>query len=121
VTIEPPTDAELAELARLLADQEVRATTQLAALTRTYHELVDAADLEPPDDEHDPDGTTAYERAQVASLLDETRATVAAVAAAQERLAAGAYGSCERCGEPVGVDRLTALPAATRCIACAAR
>ncbi|WP_423805035.1 TraR/DksA family transcriptional regulator [Nocardioides salarius] len=27
--------------------------------------------------------------------------------------------SCERCGQPVGAERLAALPRATTCIACA--
>ena len=30
----------------------------------------------------------------------------------------GSYGSCEACGEPIGEDRLAAVPEATRCIAC---
>lgn len=34
------------------------------------------------------------------------------------RLDAGTFGACVRCGRPVGVERLEALPWAARCIDC---
>jgi DnaK suppressor protein len=38
---------------------------------------------------------------------------------ALERVAAGTYGLCRRCGEEIGLARLRALPTATLCIDCA--
>lgn len=92
---------------------------QVAALVRTFDELVAAADLEPPDDEHDPDGTTAYERAQVTSLADAARARLDDLDRALGSIDTEGFGTCERCGEPIGLDRLQALPGTRRCIACA--
>jgi len=43
------------------------------------------------------------------------------VEAAIARLAEGTYGLCEVCGQPIPPARLEAMPAARRCIACAAR
>jgi DnaK suppressor protein len=40
------------------------------------------------------------------------------IAAAEERLAAGRYGACTDCGEPIGFKRLDAYPTAKRCIGC---
>jgi RNA polymerase-binding transcription factor DksA len=37
---------------------------------------------------------------------------------ALERMDAGAYGSCERCGRPIDEERLEALPAARLCLDC---
>lgn len=37
-----------------------------------------------------------------------------------ERRAQGAYGACEQCGGPIGAERLSALPSATRCLSCQA-
>jgi hypothetical protein len=54
-------------------------------------------------------------------LLAAAREQVAAVDAALARLAAGRYGQCERCGQPIGAGRLEARPAATTCIRCAGR
>jgi len=39
---------------------------------------------------------------------------------ALERLEAGRYGLCERCGRPIPPERLRAVPAATRCAPCQA-
>ena len=33
----------------------------------------------------------------------------------------GSYGICERCGGPIGMERLEALPGTTRCVTCAAQ
>lgn len=38
--------------------------------------------------------------------------------AAEARLAAGTYGVCIDCGEPVPYDRLAAYPTAKRCLGC---
>jgi RNA polymerase-binding protein DksA len=40
------------------------------------------------------------------------------VEAALRRIALGSYGSCEKCGRPVPVERLTAFPTARRCLPC---
>src|SRR5262245_12386743 len=38
--------------------------------------------------------------------------------AAKARLAAGRFGFCEACDEPIPVERLRALPEARRCVCC---
>ena len=45
--------------------------------------------------------------------------TVEEVDAALQRLNDGTYGRCERCGEPINVQRLRAIPWARTCIRCA--
>lgn len=102
-----------------MAEERDRLEAQLASLARTFDELVAAADLEPPDDEHDPDGTTAYERAQVASLIDAAKARLAELAEATARIDAGTFGRCAACGRPIGTERLDALPGTDRCVDCA--
>ena len=42
------------------------------------------------------------------------------IEAALQRLDAGTYGVCERCGQPIPPRRLEALPYATLCVACQA-
>lgn len=101
----------LAEHDRLLA--------QAATMTRTFDELVAGADLEPADDEHDPDGTTAYERAQVASLRSETERSLAALEAAIASVDQGSYGTCTACGTTIPFDRLEAVPGTDLCVTCA--
>ena len=40
------------------------------------------------------------------------------IVAAEARLAAGRYGICIDCGEPIGYQRLHAYPTAKRCLLC---
>ncbi|HET7465643.1 MAG TPA: TraR/DksA C4-type zinc finger protein [Candidatus Dormibacteraeota bacterium] len=37
-----------------------------------------------------------------------------------DRRAHGEAGLCEDCGRPIGAERMAALPASTRCVACQA-
>jgi RNA polymerase-binding transcription factor DksA len=120
VVVPPLDDAERAALRELIATERARTQRRLASLERTFDEMVDAADLEPPDDEHDPEGTTAYERAQVTSLATEARAQLTQLDRALTEIDDKSYGACRRCGQPIGWPRLQALPETTRCVRCAA-
>jgi RNA polymerase-binding protein DksA len=53
------------------------------------------------------------------AISDSARAELAQVEAALRRLAAGRYGTCAGCGEPIGAQRLAAVPCADRCRSCA--
>jgi DnaK suppressor protein len=106
---------------RLLAERR-RAEQRAAALEREFADLAQAASSAGTDDEHDPEGATlAFERQHAAALLDAARVQLAAIEAARQRLETGQYGICERCGQPIGDERLAARPAAVTCIRCAAR
>ncbi len=108
--------------AELLRAEQARARQRIAALEREFADLAEAAVAAGTDDEHDPEGATlAFERQHAAALLDATREQLAAIGAAWQRLETGRYGICERCGQPIGEERLAARPAAVTCIRCAAR
>jgi DnaK suppressor protein len=102
-----------------LATERTEALERLAALRRELASMVDAADSS-TDDEHDPEGVTAFERAQTRSLIDATERRLSELDDAEGRLAAGTYEVCERCGRPIGAERLEARPSTTLCLACAA-
>jgi DnaK suppressor protein len=95
---------------------------RLAALQRDFESIVSSsASAAGADDEHDPEGSsTAFDRQHVAALIGQARDQLAAIARAQQRLDDGSYGTCERCGRPVGAERLAPRPAAATCIGCAA-
>jgi RNA polymerase-binding transcription factor DksA len=97
-------------------------TDMLASLTRRLEGIKEASEWTSNDDEHDPEGVTvAFERAQVAGLLDLVRDELGELDVAEARIRAGTYGDCERCGRAIGDGRLEALPAASKCIRCADR
>ncbi|MFD9130045.1 TraR/DksA family transcriptional regulator [Kitasatospora sp. NPDC059571] len=105
---------------RLAADRAAT-VAQIAGLRRDFDEIVEANALVAVDDEHDPEGSsTAFERAQVASLLAQAQDHLADLDQARERLERGDYGRCESCGEPIPAERLEVRPAAKTCVPCAA-
>jgi len=63
-------------------------------------------------------GTKTFEREQEISLANGILERINQVERALERVADGNYGSCERCGNPIPVERLAAFPSATLCISC---
>ncbi len=106
----------------LLLAERARVLERAAALEREFAGIAEAASAGGTDDEHDPEGATlAFERQHAAALLAQARDQLAAVDAALDRMQAGRYGVCDRCGQPIGDDRLAARPAALTCIRCAAR
>ncbi|MGQ0617796.1 MAG: TraR/DksA family transcriptional regulator [Acidimicrobiia bacterium] len=50
------------------------------------------------------------------SILEQIEAEFADIDRALERLDRGTYGRCEACHEPIGDERLEALPAARFCL-----
>jgi len=107
---------------RAALDAERQATLdQVAGLERDFGSIVAASQADNADDEHDPEGATiAFERAQVSALAQQVRGHLAEIDAALDRLAAGSYGLCQQCGQPISPSRLEARPAARTCISCAA-
>ncbi|OLE26814.1 MAG: conjugal transfer protein TraR [Actinobacteria bacterium 13_1_20CM_3_71_11] len=63
-------------------------------------------------------GTKTFEREQEISLANSILERVNQVERALERLDEGGYGWCERCGNPIPVERLAAFPSATLCVTC---
>ena len=102
-------------------DRDRRLTLlRLDGLTDDFDGVVAASQDTNADDEHDPEGATiAFERSQLGALVAQTRDHLRETDDALVRLADDRYGVCERCGGPIGAERLAARPAARLCIRCA--
>jgi DnaK suppressor protein len=106
--------------ARALAEARRHTLARLAGLTGDFASIVEASRDSNADDEHDPEGATiAFERSQVSSLVEQTRAHLAELAEAERRLQDGTYGVCEVCRGPIAAGRLEARPVARTCVGCA--
>jgi DnaK suppressor protein len=109
------TPAEVNEFRALLDDERQRIANAIASLQDNGRRTVE-------DESGDPGGVGA----NIASLtfgreLDEgleegALQTLAEIDRARSRLELGSYGTCERCGKAIAVDRLRARPWATLCI-----
>ena len=96
-----------ARAAQLRAERE-HAAAQLARLEQEYDEAL-----------ADP-GMIQEDRDNLRTLLEAARKVSDDAQAAVDQLAAGEYGTCQSCGEPIGAERLEALPGATMCVTCQA-
>lgn len=105
----------------LLDDRLARAEAQRASLLSAIEEIRTSRSLTFTDDEHDPEGSTvSLDQVRDTALLERVQTTIADLAAARERLDAGTFGSCHRCGRQIPTERLLVRPASPSCVACAA-
>jgi RNA polymerase-binding protein DksA len=61
---------------------------------------------------------STQERSRLISVVETLRSNLVDVGRALERIEAGTYGACERCGKPIDPARLEARPWAPLCIDC---
>ena len=64
-------------------------------------------------------GTENYDQEFTLGLIENEQETLEQVNDALGRIAAGSFGRCQECGEPIARPRLQALPYTRHCIQCA--
>jgi RNA polymerase-binding protein DksA len=70
-------------------------------------------------DNHLGDSATATLNREIDDTLEENAEhLLRAINDALQRIDAGTYGTCGRCGKPIAEERLEAIPYANRCIDC---
>jgi len=105
--------------AELLQQRVDQAEAQRRALRDAIADMRTARSLTFADDEHDPEGSTvSLDQARDDALLTRTEHSLVELRAAQQRLAEGRYGRCERCGRAIPAERLLARPEARYCVPC---
>jgi RNA polymerase-binding protein DksA len=62
--------------------------------------------------------TVTFDRELDYTLEENEGRLLQAIDAALTRMDDGSYGACVRCGQPIGAERLEALPWTTQCIDC---
>jgi len=107
--------------------------TTLGSLTSSLEEHRDGLRKEIADQGFDPDSEefasdldrgfadsahSTAERARLISLVKGLRVNLKDVEHALAKVERGTYSVCERCGEPIGAERLEAIPWARLCIGC---
>jgi DnaK suppressor protein len=109
------TDAVRTRLLKERSDVQTDLERLRADLGRSVEEATDEDGM----DSHLGDSATeTYDREMEMTLEDTLEHRLGEVDAAIERLDAGTYGVCVRCGKDIAPDRLEAIPYATKCIDC---
>ena len=70
------------------------------------------------DEESGEGDTLAVERERDLALSAQARAAIEQIDAAIEKIHAGTYGQCDKCGTTIPKERLRALPYAALCVKC---
>ena len=109
--------ATLAVLENELTTELERIRTQVEALQTSIADVLRDSGDGAGDDTADT-GSKAFEREQEMTLLANSRENLFQIEHALKRIAAGTYGACESCGQPIGKLRLQAFPRATECVTC---
>jgi DnaK suppressor protein len=109
----PGDDPQGLRIQLTLRQQELRALLHDAAEARVNGHSTDVQDFK--------DFAADESRAVIDDVaLSHAAAELAQVSGALRRLADGAYGLCQECGDPIDERRLLALPATPFCTACQA-
>ena len=108
------------EWARERLEQERRSISEELERLRedTSRSLQDATDEDGIDTHMADSATETYDREVELTLEDSLGQRLGEIEAAFQRLDAGTYGRCLRCGRQIGAERLEAIPYVRLCIDC---
>lgn len=73
------------------------------------------------DDDPADSGSASFERETAQSLSRHARRILVEIDDAIRRMDAGTFGACERCEQPIDLERLEAIPYARLCMDCKRR
>ncbi|WP_426002517.1 TraR/DksA family transcriptional regulator [Paenarthrobacter sp. NyZ202] len=108
---------DIGKFRSLLAEERDRKEALIRALGKDITSVNLARQDSNVDDEHDPEGSTiAFELSQARTLREQSRAGLAQIQAALDRIVAGTYGVCAVCGAEIPEGRLEARPWTPYCV-----
>ncbi|WP_062297099.1 TraR/DksA family transcriptional regulator [Demequina maris] len=111
--------SDLRQIVEVLNSDVERLVTELGV---TEHELDDLLHTsEGAGDDQADAGSTALEREQEMSIVNNTRDMLEQSVDALRRIKVGTYGACQSCGQGIGRARLMAFPRANLCVTCKQR
>lgn len=110
------TKKQLSTLTQMLHEERAELLDQVEELSAEA--AVDRWRTDGSGDDPADRGAASSERETAATLSDHARRLLEDIDDALRRIEDGTYGTCERCGTPIGYDRLEAIPAASLCVTC---
>ncbi len=111
--------AHIAEIRAALEAERDRLAHEIADLERESSVTLSETSGENNYRDHMADqGTATFGKELDMTLEGAARELYESVLGALARIDAGTFGTCVRCGGPIAVDRLRAMPAAELCIEC---
>jgi DnaK suppressor protein len=106
---------EAAEFRILLESERERIISALATMREDGQRTMDE-EIGVPGGVGADTASVTFERELGSGLEEGAQQALERIDHALQLLEQGAYGTCERCGKPIGAERLEAIPHATLCI-----
>lgn len=116
----PWTSAEVEEIRAELVSEIERLRVELSDADAELSDLLRNSGDGAGDDQAD-SGSSALEREQELTMVNNTRDLLEQNRAALGRIDQPDFGTCESCSSAIGKARLQAFPRATLCVTCKAR
>ena len=117
---EPWTVDDVRALRGELVSEVDRLTAELTSADTELSDLLRNSGDGAGDDQAD-SGSSALEREQELTLVNNTRNLLSQTTHALGRVSDGSFATCESCGDPIGKARVLAFPRATLCVTCKQR
>jgi len=114
------TRAELNEVVKELGEHRGRLATSVGEAEAELAGLMRDAGDGAGQDQADV-GATSFERDHELTVLAKEREAIEQIDRALAHIDDGSYGVCDSCGNPIGKNRLMAVPHATLCMSCKQR
>lgn len=115
----PITDRDYGEFRALLLAERQRLLHELSAMGQQLRQVEELGLVEQSsEDDYGDVAAETFEREKGFALETSVQGMLRMVEDALRKLDAGTYGVCERCGQPIDIERLRALPFARLCIRC---
>jgi|DewCreStandDraft_3_1066083.scaffolds.fasta_scaffold00992_5 DnaK suppressor protein len=114
---------DLARFKRRLEEEQRRLLLELEGVEEVVEgarEEMSGMNFEGYDEDLADFAVDTFEREKGLVLESSIQDLLAQVEAALKKIEEGTYGICERCGQPIHIERLEALPWAKLCISCKA-
>ena len=108
---------EVREVAAELSNEIIRLGAELSAADAELSDLLRNSGDGAGDDQAD-SGSSALEREQELTLVNNTRDMLVQAGRALARITAGTFGTCDSCGKAIGKARVQAFPRAILCVEC---
>jgi DnaK suppressor protein len=109
-------------LKKALTAERERLSREIAELDADLSESLEDSSEESPYDQHMAEtAAVTLDREIDLTLEENARAAISQIDRALHKLETGNYGACDKCGKPIGDERLQVAPFATLCIDCKRR
>jgi DnaK suppressor protein len=110
---------DLEALKQALVDERERLSEEIAGLDADLSESLEDSSEESPYDQHmaETAGVT-LDREIDLTLEENARTRIGQIDRALRKLDNGSFGTCDKCGQPIGEERLKVAPFAALCIDC---